>query len=338
MPAFIRDKKSSYSNEERLGLAELVAKYKTEFEREKKAKSGQKKYDRKRKIHVSVGKGSFVANAVWEFCSDLTSCPNDDPNFHAATSLATRCLASIDKLRDPSICEPKKKRAAGAGRKQKSPEVREELFFLGLLMSEKALKIVFLSDFFKLKAQEIYSNWLSQNPVPEAEQLKFGNEWVEKWEVEYSVSLRKPNKHYSISYEDLCIRLKYYLQNMWTVRNYFLKKYGVDPPIINGDQIPLHWNESSSQKTLDFKNVETYVKERYSLSWGRAAVFTQVSSDSMANLIPEFVFKGVGTWNQNCCSSTRRNECPVEPKWFLSPWAHAENDPKIAELQHEHVF
>ena len=57
----------------------------------------------------------------------------------------------------------------------------------------------------------------------------------------------------------------------------------------------LHRNESTTQRTMTFKNMDTYVKENYSLSRGRATVFTQVSSDPTANFIPEFVFKGKGT-------------------------------------------
>ena len=34
------------------------------------------------------------------------------------------------------------------------------------------------------------------------------------------------------------------------VRNIFIKKYGIDPPVINGDQMPLHRNENASQKKL----------------------------------------------------------------------------------------
>ena len=38
-----------------------------------------------------------------------------------------------------------------------------------------------------------------------------------------------------------------------TVRKYFIDEYGVDPPVINGDQMPLHRNESATQKTLFFE-------------------------------------------------------------------------------------
>ena len=71
---------------------------------------------------------------------------------------------------------------------------------------------------------------------------------------EYNVSLRKPNKKYAIKKEDRIIRIKDYLKNIWTIRKYFIHKYGVDPPAINGDQMPLHRNESASQKTLFYQN------------------------------------------------------------------------------------
>ena len=65
---------------------------------------------------------------------------------------------------------------------------------------------------------------------------------------EYNVSLRKPKKKYAIKKEDGIIRIKDYLNNIWTVRKYFIDRYGVDPTVINGDQMPLHRNESARQK------------------------------------------------------------------------------------------
>ena len=63
---------------------------------------------------------------------------------------------------------------------------------------------------------------------------------------EYSVSLRQPNKKYAIKNEDRIIRIKNYLKNILTVGKYFTDKYGVDAPVINGDQMPLHRNESAN--------------------------------------------------------------------------------------------
>ena len=112
---------------------------------------------------------------------------------------------------------------------------------------------------------------------------------------ECNVSLRKPNKRFAIKNEDRIIRIKDYLQNILTVRKYFLDTYGVDPPIINGDQMPLHRNESAGQKTLSLKSEETFVKENYMLSRERVTCFTQLCSDPNVDLKPEFVFKGKGT-------------------------------------------
>ena len=64
----------------------------------------------------------------------------------------------------------------------------------------------------------------------------------------FNISLRKLNKHGS-NLQDGKIRLQDYLQNVWLVQWYF-----IDPPIINGDQMLLHRNESCEQKMLTFKN------------------------------------------------------------------------------------
>ena len=44
-------------------------------------------------------------------------------------------------------------------------------------------------------------------------------------------------------------------------------------PIINEDQMPLHRNESSTQKTLNFVDMDAYVKENYNLSRERVTAF-----------------------------------------------------------------
>ena len=112
---------------------------------------------------------------------------------------------------------------------------------------------------------------------------------------EYGVSLRHPNKRFQIKQADREGRVADYLKNIWTVRKFFLDNYGVDPPIINGGQVPLHKNESASQKTRNFTGMNTCVKENYNLSRERITVFTQLCSDPGVILKPEFVFKGKGT-------------------------------------------
>ena len=45
------------------------------------------------------------------------------------------------------------------------------------------------------------------------------------------------------------------------LKEHFLDKGRVDLTIINGDQMPLHRNESSQEKTLNFKGEDTLSKK-----------------------------------------------------------------------------
>ena len=146
----------------------------------------------------------FYATAVREFYSDLTDVKHEDNNFSKALKFA------------------------------KISEVREAMFewFInvrGVLKGRLPIKI------FRSKCQQVYGKWLKQQPepVPERDQLNFSKHWIQDWMKEYNFSLRKPNEKYAIKKEDRIIRIKYYLKNIWTVRKYFINKYGVEPPVIN---------------------------------------------------------------------------------------------------------
>ena len=78
------------------------------------------------------------------------------------------------------------------------------------------------------------------------------------------------------------------------IRKYFLDNFNIDPPIINGDQMPLHRNETSGCKTMNLKGTDAFVKENYMMSRERITVYTQFSSDDKVKVKPEFVFKGKG--------------------------------------------
>ena len=69
--------------------------------------------------------------------------------------------------------------------------------------------------------------------------------------------------------------------------------------------MPLHRNESASQKSLTFKNQSCFMKENYILSRERV---TQMSSTTSPT--PEMLFKGIGT-------RTKLNP----PKGLNSQWA-----------------
>ena len=62
--------------------------------------------------------------------------------------------------------------------------------------------------------------------------------------------------------------------------------------------MPLHKNDTASQKTLNIKGSEAYVKENNYLSREWITGFTQVPSDSNVVVKPEFVSKGKDTPSQ----------------------------------------
>ena len=131
--------------------------------------------------------------------------------------------------------------------------------------------------------------------MPEEKKIVFSNQWICGWMQEYNVSLCKPNKRFQIKQADREERIFKHLKNIWTVRKLFIDNFGIDPPIINGDQMSLHRNESASQRTLNFTGLDTYVKENHSLAREGVTVYSKVTNDSSIKLLPEFVLKGKGT-------------------------------------------
>ena len=165
----------------------------------------------------------FLSKAVREFYTDIKDVPNDHPDFQGAIKVATRAIENIAGLWDPASRPAKKTRASGGGRKRKAPEIRSVLYswFVNV---RKALKGLLPKRLFKLKAKDLYAEWLIHNPAEPENQLRFGSQWIKEWEDEYGVSLRKPKKRFSIKKEDSVTRIEDYVQNVGTVRNLFIKK------------------------------------------------------------------------------------------------------------------
>ena len=168
--------------------------------------------------------------------------------------------------RDPKPTKTKF-RQPGGGRTVKVQEVRYELYswFVDIRFSLKARLPV---NVFRDQAKFLYQEWFSQQTeqIAKENQLKFSRTWIKNWMRDFNVSLRKPNKRYSIPYEDRKERIIEYIKNVWLIRKYFLDTFGVEIPIINGDQMPLHRNESADKKTMTVKNQDTFVKENHTLS------------------------------------------------------------------------
>ena len=192
--------------------------------------------------------------------------------------MAERCLKMIQLTdKEPNPIQNKfrqKGEGGGGGRKVKSPEVGDALAYW-FIDIRGILKARWPISIFREQAKAFYQEWLqTQDPIQDFEKLKFTNPWIFTWMRHHHVSLKLPNKRYSISSEDRKERMTEYIKNIWLVRKYFRDTFNVDIPIINGDQIPLHRNESSNQKTLTIKGADTFVKENHVLSRERITVYT----------------------------------------------------------------
>ena len=203
-------KHERYSLEEKEKMADLIEKYKAEYEKEVEENKQQPKVwdNRKKKLVVQKAKkGDFLARAIRELYPSLANCKNTEPKFRNAIMVASRCLENRENKRKHSDMidagSKKKFRESGAGRKSQAVEVRQAAFewfvdVRGSLKGRLPIKI------FKAKCIELYQLWLEKQDeeIHVDKQLKFYTFWVKDWMKEYNVSLLKPNKRFAISQED----------------------------------------------------------------------------------------------------------------------------------------
>ena len=258
-------------------------------------------YNEKRRKWTQPGtQVGYKALTARQMFPDMKNEKNDTPDFKSCVKFVGRCedLLVNGQFDIEGNAVGNKFRIAGAGAPKKCVSVRRELFdfFIDI---RSTLKGRLPKKIFIAKAKSLYEDyceWKREEGV-EPETMLFSNRWLKDWCKEYQISMKKPNKRFSISAADRKKRIMDYLKNVWTVRHTFVKLYGVDPEIIMSDQMPLHRNESSNEKTLNFKGAAqtTYVKENHSLSRERITVMTSVSSGKQATAPKlEFIFKGAG--------------------------------------------
>ena len=69
---------------------------------------------------------------------------------------------------------------------------------------------------------------------------------------EYRVSLKHPNKRFTLSEDVLKERCLELIENVLLVRIFWWKRFGIDISMMNQDQMPVNRNESAKCKTLEF--------------------------------------------------------------------------------------
>ena len=134
----------------------------------KKTKGKQNMTTKENDMYLLKPSTGFIAKAVRQFYVDLKDAKNSDSEFVRVVKLATHSYKEIDSLRDSSSCQPKKARTQGAGCKRKVPEGGIGLFDSFIDVRE-TLKGPLPRHIFKMKANQLYQECLTQNPVPEIE-------------------------------------------------------------------------------------------------------------------------------------------------------------------------
>ena len=117
-----------------------------------------------------------------------------------------------------------------------------------------SLKARLPKSMFKVQCKIFYEQWLLQQEkeFPEEKKIVYSNKQIRRWIQEYNIGLRKPNKRFQIKQADREKRIFEYLKNIWTVRKFFIDNFEIDPPIINGDQMPVHRNKGCITKNSKF--------------------------------------------------------------------------------------
>ena len=100
-----------------------------------------------------------------------------------------RCLEKLESGDFVDGVAKKKFCSVDGGRKAHALQVREALF-QWLVDVRTSLKAQLPKALFLLQGKILYADWLQQHPhTPEEEQLKFSNQKIKGWELEYGVSL-----------------------------------------------------------------------------------------------------------------------------------------------------
>ena len=106
-------------------------------------------------------------------------------------------------------------------------------------------------------------------------------QWMSRWKFQYGVSLRQPNRKFSVPREIMRERLHLFWTNLFRVRRLMARSLGYEPVIENFDQSPFHMNEVGSKSTgsLSIRGVGPVVlKEGHAATRERWTANTMVSS------------------------------------------------------------
>ena len=189
--------------------------------------------------------------------------------WHRAWTRAGK-LATLPRLRQKRIVyagalPQSRKRRFGAGKLALCNFVREGLFewFVSMRYSidwrkyNSSLKSVgrykaigrFPVAVLRDKAKQLLQEYLRVSLMQGHKRIGMAIDWkwLKRWEIEYGLSMRAPNRKFKVSKQILEERLTIWWLNLARVRALCEAVFGYDPEMENWDQSPFHHNEIGSQ-------------------------------------------------------------------------------------------
>ena len=159
---------------------------------------------RKKRVYPST-QNRFIQPAVPEILTDVKEETCDTTDFKSASKFVSRCLEKLDRgeFDAEENGRSDKYRVLGAGKPKYAVEVRQALFsfFIDVRTSQKGRlpQSILISE-----PKQIYNEYcdIKRQSGEMPDQLKFTNQWLNEWCKEYRISLKHPDKCFSISNAD----------------------------------------------------------------------------------------------------------------------------------------
>jgi hypothetical protein len=217
-------------------IGEIVQAKKQKYEADKNDPTINKAVwnEKKRKWVRPFNQIGYIQPAVREIFIDLADGKSHEKEFLSATKFVVRCLEKLEKG-DYDIegnNTKSKLRLMGAGAPKRALEVRSALFdyFVDIRSTLKGRLPRFI---LQAKAKELYDTYreIKERTGEKPEELKLTDKWLDSWCKDYCISLKHPNKRFSVSHDVRKRRIIQFLQNVWRTRYWWLAKYKVDPPV-----------------------------------------------------------------------------------------------------------
>ena len=117
----------------------------------------------------------------------------------------------------------------------------------------RSVKARFPAKLLEIKAKQLVQDYVvaclvnGEKPAPPV----ICAHWLRAWQIEYRISLRKPNRKYKVPKNVLGDRLQIFWRNLVRVRHLAVQLLGYDLDVINVDQSPFHVNEAGSFLFVD---------------------------------------------------------------------------------------